>query len=278
MIIIRKIPKQEVPVFLFASACKPESADCKIKSAFPDALFNFLSANQLHRVKMINRALKNTLLVALLFSVCGISGYAQNPGCKVLMPSISGKYTGECKKGLAHGYGSAEGTDKYTGSFRKGLPHGTGIYSWAGGSVYEGGFENGLKNGMGKMTTADSAYTGIWKDDVYAGREIKPAYTVSRSYNITRYSFFKSKSNSEVIRIRFFQGANEYRNIRSVDIAHNSGEPFRDGYIHGINRPIFPVEIRISFTADNTFGTAQFNADLDFIIYEPGAWDVKISY
>ncbi|MFH0841251.1 MAG: hypothetical protein V1903_01390 [Bacteroidota bacterium] len=227
---------------------------------------------------MIYRALKNTLLVAVLLSVCRISGYAQDTECKVLMPSISIIYTGECRKGLAHGYGSAEGIDRYTGTFRSGLPHGKGVYYWTDGSVYEGQFENGLKNGAGKMITADSTYTGIWKNDVYAGIEILPSYTISRSYNITRSSFFKSKSNSEVIRIRFFQGANEYKGIRSVDIAHNSGEPFHDGYIHGIQRPSFPVEIRISFTADNTFGTSQFNANLDFIINEPGAWDVRISY
>jgi hypothetical protein len=74
---------------------------------------------------------------ALWFMLILFSGsilFAQEE-CKVLMPEISGSYTGKCKKGLAQGKGLAIGTDTYEGRFLKGLPDGTGkIYMgrWPG--------------------------------------------------------------------------------------------------------------------------------------------------
>ena len=208
----------------------------------------------------------------------GVVADSQNNDCKVIMPSISGKYTGECKKGVAHGQGASQGIDSYTGNFRNGLPDGSGTYIWANGSRYEGFWSKGMKDGTGKMVTLDSTYAGVWKEDVYMGREVVPSYRITRSYNITKSSFFKSKSTNDVVRIRFFQGAVEYGGMKSVDIAFNSGELYRDGNIHGIQHPAFPIEVRISFTAENSFGTSQFNGNLDFTISEPGAWDVRISY
>jgi hypothetical protein len=46
----------------------------------------------------------------------------QGTDCKVMLPGISGKYSGGCKKGLAHGTGTAQGMDTYVGKFRRGLP------------------------------------------------------------------------------------------------------------------------------------------------------------
>ena len=227
---------------------------------------------------MINGRNLKGLFLSVILAFIGITGYSQNTDCKVNMPSISGKYTGECKNGLAHGQGTSQGIDSYTGRFRNGLPDGSGTYTWANGSRYEGFWSKGMKDGTGRMVTIDSTYAGVWKEDVYMGNEVVPSYSITRSYNITKSSFFKSKSTNDVVRIRFFQGAVEYGGMKSVDIAFNSGELFRDGNIHGIQHPTFPIEVRISFTAENSFGTAQFEADFDFTINQPGAGDVRISY
>ncbi len=128
------------------------------------------------------------------------------------------------------------------------------------------------------MVTKDSTYTGIWKADQYIGKELIPSYKIDRSQNITKYSFFKSKSTYNVIRIRFFQGAVETGGLKSVDIASSTGEQFHDGTVYGIQNPVFPIDVRIKFVADNSFGQSQFEAYFDFTINEPGAWDVKISY
>jgi hypothetical protein len=227
---------------------------------------------------MINKGKIKGLLFAGILVFSGITAYSQDADCKVNMPSISGKYTGECKKGLAHGQGTSQGIDTYTGSFKYGLPDGTGTYSWANGSRYEGHWNKGMKDGEGKMIARDSAYSGIWKEDKYIGKEIVVPYKITRSQNVTRSTFFKSKSTYEMIKIRFFQGAVEYGGMRSVDLAFSSGEQFREGNIYGIQRPTFPIDIRISFTADNSFGQAPFNGYFDFTITEPGAWDIRISY
>ncbi len=223
------------------------------------------------------KKIKSIVIAGILF-FSGITMYSQNADCKVNMASISGKYSGECRKGLAHGQGTSEGIDRYSGSFKYGLPHGIGTYTWTDGSSYEGHWSKGMKDGGGKMITRDSSYTGIWKDDNYIGKETIPPYKIDRSQNVTKSSFFKSKSNYEVIRIRFYQGAVEGGGLKSVDLAYTSGEQFHDGAIYGIQHPSFPIDIRITFTADNSFGTMQFDAYFDFTINEPGAWDVRISY
>jgi hypothetical protein len=227
---------------------------------------------------MINRGKKGNLILVWILVFSGVTGYSQNEECKVNMPSIAGKYTGECRKGLAHGQGTSQGINSYSGSFKNGLPHGIGTYTWADGSIFDGHWSNGMKDGGGKMVTKDSTYTGIWKEDKYYGKEIIPPYKIDRTQNITKTTFFKSKSTFDAIKIRFFQGAVEQGGIKSVDLAYTSGEQFHDGTIYGIQHPSFPIDIRIKFTADNSFGQVQFDGYFDFTINEPGAWDVRISY
>lgn len=111
--------------------------------------------------------------------------------CEVLNPDLKGSYTGDCKKGKAHGQGKAEGKDKYEGGFRNGLPDGNGIYTWANGNQYSGAWSKGKKEGKGKMTfkvnNRDSLVVGYWKKDVYVGQHEFP-YTI----------YAKSKSVGEV--------------------------------------------------------------------------------
>ena len=109
---------------------------------------------------MINRyvSLKSFCFIVLLCSVSLL--YAQED-CKVMMPEISGTYTGKCKKGLAHGKGK---------------------YTWADGRMYEGSWLAGERDGKGKMTypttDGDSIVTGYWKKDDYVGTELIPPYRV----------------------------------------------------------------------------------------------------
>ena len=125
--------------------------------------------------------------------------YAQD--CEVLKESISETYEGDCKKGKAHGKGTAKGEDSYTGEFRKGLPHGFGKYTWGDGKVYEGDFKNGSMEGEGKMTIsleskADSVVTGFWKADKYLGKYKDVYKEHSRSPNVTSVRVSKEKNPS----------------------------------------------------------------------------------
>ncbi len=109
--------------------------------------------------------------------------------CKVLKESISESYSGDCKKGKAHGEGTAKGVDSYTGKFKKGLPNGIGKYTWENGNIYEGNFKNGLMEGEGKMTLSlknlgDSLIVGFWKNGEYIGKYKDLYKEYSRSPNV----------------------------------------------------------------------------------------------
>ena len=104
--------------------------------------------------------------------------FSQESGCKVLLPSISGTYTGKCKNGLAHGKGIAQGTDRYEGRFYKGYPQGPGTYTWKDGSYYKGQWSEGLMQGKGMMVyktaDGDSVVNGYWQEGKYVGAKLIP--------------------------------------------------------------------------------------------------------
>jgi hypothetical protein len=112
--------------------------------------------------------------------------------CAVEPALLRGVYTGDCKKGKAHGKGKAVGIDTYEGEFKKGWPDGKGTYLWSNGNSYTGMFVKGLRDGEGLMKykrsgIADSVVEGFWKKDAYAGKFDQP-------YKI----YFKSKSITEI--------------------------------------------------------------------------------
>ncbi len=99
-----------------------------------------------------------------------LNGQGEFVQCRVLDTDIQGEYTGECKKGLAEGYGVSIGEDKYEGHFRKGELSGKGKYTWSNGDVYQGNFRHGKMNGQGKYTWENgSVYLGNYKNHAKNG-------------------------------------------------------------------------------------------------------------
>lgn len=101
--------------------------------------------------------------------------------CKVLMETIAGEYTGECKKGFAHGKGESKGLFSYTGNFKNGLPNGKGIF-YFNGNFFDGNFLDGLKEGKGEMHyiragNPDSIIKGYWSGNEYRGKSYKTYQT-----------------------------------------------------------------------------------------------------
>ena len=118
-------------------------------------------------------------LACIFLSIVFLNKLNAQSDCKVKVEELTGKYEGECKKGLAHGFGTATGTDQYKGEFKKGLPHGKGIYTFSNGMVYDGEFKNGIKDGEGTMNLApinniDSVLVGFWSKDKYVGKYENP--------------------------------------------------------------------------------------------------------
>ncbi len=63
----------------------------------------------------------------ILLSLFLTSSIKAQTDCKVLKPEISLLYKGDCKNGLAHGYGKADGIDHYEGNFKKDFQMGLGF-------------------------------------------------------------------------------------------------------------------------------------------------------
>ena len=212
--------------------------------------------------------------VMLIFCIEAI---AQEGYCRVLLPEISGTYSGGCRKGLAHGQGVAQGIDSYKGQFSKGLPNGQGTYKKTNGTYYEGQWKKGLKTGKGKMVYRDSIVSGYWKDDKYVGKKVIPPYEIKYSMNVARSSIKKSTGILDEVKIRILQGGADNSNISDLSITPSSGDQFNTGSVIGIQNIIYPVNVKVRYTTWNMLHTTTFNVLFEFIINEPGTWDVAIN-
>ena len=220
---------------------------------------------------------KTSLYMLILFS--GSIIYAQND-CKVLMPELSGSYTGGCKKGLAHGKGSAVGIDSYEGRFNKGLPNGSGKYIWADGRIFNGSWLAGKREGKGSMfypgEVQDSMVTGFWKNDSYVGKSFIPPYKVIRSRSIVRSSIRKINEMGSGIRLRIYLGGKINSGLSALSIESDTGEQFQAGELLGIENAIVPYSVSIKYRTWNYFHTQQHDVEFEFTINEPGTFEVTI--
>ncbi len=147
--------------------------------------------------------MKKIIVVLLLLSNSYL--FAQN--CAVMVDSLKGSYTGECKKGIANGNGTAVGIDMYVGNFKNGYPDGKGKYSWKNGNWYDGFWKNGIFEGQGtlhvaKTNTSDaSELKGLWVNGKFKGVH-KSAFTVNvMSNKISDVNIRKAGKTGEDITI-----------------------------------------------------------------------------
>ncbi|MCF8299252.1 MAG: hypothetical protein K9J13_17015 [Saprospiraceae bacterium] len=208
--------------------------------------------------------------------------------CKVLVEDLQGVYRGECKKGLAHGQGSAQGKHIYEGEFKKGYPDGEGKYIWAGDDYYEGQFKNGKRNGYGKhymMVDGKSSFIeGYWVNDAYVGKSKneKKYNTISKSgIERVNYIFKGLDAGKNEIIIRIKRAGNDFiGDVEQLNISGDSGDmvdlPGRFGY-ENVN---FPFKATLSFAAPGkmTVSGAGMNIQckLNFEILLEGSWEVVI--
>jgi hypothetical protein len=92
------------------------------------------------------------IITAALLLAHALTAASETP-CKVFDPELQRSYTGDCRNGLAEGYGEARGAAHYRGEFRAGRKHGKGVKTWpATGDRYEGEFVEDRKEGTGIYT------------------------------------------------------------------------------------------------------------------------------
>jgi hypothetical protein len=195
----------------------------------------------------------------------------------VLVPRLSGDYSGECRKGLAHGKGISKGIDTYEGEFRKGLPEGRGVYRWADGTFYEGFWKMGLREGAGKMFYSDSTITGFWKADKYTGKVDIKSYEVLYSLYVARSTFSRSGNTPLQVRVRTTQAGADNTTRSDFSMVYSSGDEFSMGNVNGIQNLTFPVDVKVTYVSWNMLHTVQYHVTFEFRINEPGSWDVNIS-
>ena len=223
--------------------------------------------------------MRNVIVSLIILFFLPLFLAAQSSNCKVLMSEIDSIYQGKCKKGLAHGTGTAIGKDSYTGKFKKGWPDGRGVYTWASGEVYEGDFNDGLRDGQGSyrfvINGKDTLLSGIWKEDVYIGKKPKKP-KVAQQVSIDRYNIRKNTDSQNRVLIDFYQNGAKNKNVSDLLITADSGYEFNLGQSKGFKDMTFPVTMLVKYTTPNKLQTALIHSIFEFTIYEPGDWRVEL--
>jgi len=186
--------------------------------------------------------------------------------CEVNIPELKGTYEGDCKKGRAHGFGKAVGTNTYEGEFKKGLPDGEGTYTWANGDVFTGTFKKGQKEGEGKLvfspdTYIDSVLTGFWKDDDYVGLYEHPYKVLSKTSPVNRIVIRKLADAPNNISIA---GEMDMLREKGLNSVYFTGSGFDN--------------VQFPFTAEMEASHANVPFSFKFIIYQPGKWEVVVQF
>lgn len=196
--------------------------------------------------------------------------------CEVKKLGIEKTYTGDCKKGLAHGEGKASGDDTYQGTFKKGFPDGYGEYVWANGSIYKGEWNKGQKEGKGDLKIMiegmDSVVTGYWSKDKYIGLYKYPYELLSKTPDIvTVYFSNKGVEKNELI-LMITKGQNPTNVIGlSVTGLYGSGIPVNRAVVY---RDIdYPWQGSIRFSYDDRGIKSE---ELVVKINSPGIWEIRI--
>lgn len=218
----------------------------------------------------------------LLIVFLSINGFTQeSTDCKVLLESISGKYDGGCKDGLAHGRGTAEGKDKYQGRFRVGLPDGSGIYYFSTGDYYNGAFKNGKMNGKGEFFSAinNKKIKGIWREDSLIREISDPPYEILQNYNVNSISVTeKAAGIKNSVELSFSRDGQIAYNLSSLNLNASTGTVIRNSYYSAIENITFPVEIGLTFSAPNRFNTIVIRYEAKIRINKPGIWKIVLRY
>ncbi len=218
-------------------------------------------------------------LILLSALIVFSSDVKSQDSCIVLTSKLQGTYTGDCKKGLAHGEGTAIGIDTYMGEWKKGVPHGFGKYIWSTGESYEGEWKKGKKNGRGEYhilnNGKDSLITGIWEMGVYKGKErIKPQ--IIQNFNIDKYQIHEVNIYQNRVLFDFRQNGARNISIENLKLISNNGTTSQSGSLVGFENIIFPVTIKVRYTTYNKLHTQKVNAVFEITIFEPGDYRIDL--
>ena len=228
--------------------------------------------------------MKQLLFMLILFAGIG-KAQAQNTDCAVLMDSIKGTYTGDCKNGKANGNGKAVGVNTYDGEFKNGLPEGQGKYTWSNGDYYYGGWKKGMKDGKGQLHHFEDGVerltTGYWKKDSYKGEYENPYVVTNTTSDIGRLQVtnMNNKESSVTVTVESLNSSSTLRSgnfeTSTLMTAH---QVTRGTYVSKSSNALTNKEVTVfrgvvfPFKCTFNFGTSI--VEIEF--FEKGAWDVNV--
>lgn len=224
----------------------------------------------------------NLFLLFIFF--LSVSTIEAQDTCKVLLGNLAGNYSGECKKGLAHGNGKAQGIDIYEGEFKKGLPHGYGIMYYENGSKYSGEWKKGLKNGTGKLEKVTeekefpSIEEGIWKKGKYLGKAKQKrveAYKVTQKEGVQRYTIRKVGDAMNRVTIVVNNNGSAIQSPRNIYVSSGTRSTSY-GRTSFENIEYFPFTCLMRYTMPSKLGASTYPVEFEFKILQEGDWLVQI--
>jgi len=177
--------------------------------------------------------------------------------CKVIHNELSGKYIGKCKNGLADGKGNflfANGKFIYIGYFKNGKMHGKG-------EIFM--IENGVKSKVKE---------GTWIENNLV--ENLKSYEVIKTVNLDRYTIKKVGEGNKV-NLNFYQNGGRNK-VKSLNIYSNNGTEISGSLTRGFENIDFPFKCEIDYYTSNKFKSVTYSVRFEFIINEPGEWEVTL--
>ncbi|MDN3658663.1 hypothetical protein QWZ08_23670 [Ferruginibacter paludis] len=163
------------------------------------------------------------LILAVNFFINIVAAQDSSKACKVALMDLAGKYTGDCKNGLANGKGEATGLNHYKGIFRNGLPNGAGVYNYSDSTWYSGNFQDGIKEGKGELhymraSLPDSILSGFWSGGEYRGRKYI-TYLLNGTTFFDNVEVIPSKESGHILKIEISTTSG------AANVAPPSGNP-----------------------------------------------------
>ena len=214
----------------------------------------------------MKKILKNVLVCFYGLLISNSYGQEKN-SCTVLDNENSGSYIGQCKNGLADGYGVYEYMD--------------GMY------VFEGKFKKGLKHGEGQLFSFINGEKklikeGVWKKSKYLGDKSKPrvsSYKIQKRVNIDRYSVRRVGEGNKV-KFNFVQNGSR-NNIEDLTLTGDSGILFSSSYNQSLNEGFdnvkFPFKCAVTYKTLSKLKFQTFIVRFEILINEPGVWEITLN-
>jgi hypothetical protein len=221
--------------------------------------------------------MKKTFVLFAAFLAIMLNGFSQKTQGPVLKPEIAGKYERKLKKDLAHGKGTATGTDTYTGNFFKGLPDGEGIYTYSSGDIYTGSFRAGKKEGKGSFIihggSKDSILNGYWDSDKYVGKDKLVPYEVSNKTGSVMERIFNTGEGNKV-EINVLDPSSKHVAAQ----INATGQYIQKNYtgIDYFENVAFPIEFDIHYSCSNKLKTAIVNSSIRIKLNKSGNWIITL--